>query len=145
MRYLIKERNFKRLGFSFEKLHAANYRAYRKVVDGFHILCWVKGKEIQVDGTHGFVNEVFNFFKANINSPYVQGREGNEAFMCLLINTKTGDIVHKKELKERFKPDWDALFDSKYYASGDYKETYLPIEAFRKVVECVEVISSVDE
>lgn len=49
LHYTIPESDFKKLGYTFTMLYAANYKAYYKEISALYtIWCFVKGKTIEV-------------------------------------------------------------------------------------------------
>ena len=65
--YKIKEKDFKNLGYKFEKVWANNYKAYTKYLDSvFYIICWVKNKEIQYSEWLGYTEKILNFYDNNL-------------------------------------------------------------------------------
>jgi hypothetical protein len=86
MKYTIKEREFKGLGYTFQKLYARDYKCYWKSFDGISIWCWVKGKEIQVSDWYEHTEMIINFLretKGKEDSPYFKfllNRDTKEVF-----------------------------------------------------------------
>jgi len=152
MKYTIKEREFKLIGFEFLKLYANNYKCYHKEINYFDIWCWVKGKDVEIDDWYGLTGTIVDFFNTNLDNPRVLKHHKADKFfktdchwMVFYIDRKTGEIFTKKEDVS------DSVLDQRAYErSGkkwydlvlrkEYREIFLEIDKFKPVAEAMERI-----
>lgn len=129
LRYTIKEKSLKDLGYTFQKLYARNYKTYRKEFKNNRtIWLWVKDKRLEVDDWFDHTGNILQFYKDHINSPEfnrINPTGKASEYAKIRLNTKTGEIIHfnYEEYYEVLMSNLD-IFD-------DYDKKY---EDFREIV-----------
>lgn len=84
LHYTIRERDFKGLGFLFQKMYSANYRAYQKKIGPYTIWCWVAGKTIEINDWGAYTSNILKFYKEN--------KHTNPDYWNIQLNRETGGV-----------------------------------------------------
>lgn len=88
--YSIPEKEFKKRGYTFQKLYAANYKTYRKTLEGYKIWIWVKDKMIEINDWHEHTSKVIDFYLKYRD--YTPEELTKSDYLKLQLNHKTGHI-----------------------------------------------------
>ena len=144
MKYNIAESKLKNLGYTFQKLYAANYKTYRKEINGYKLWLWSKNKQIEINDWYGHTEAILNFYKANINDPgfdiYSKLKESLRGYIVVQMNPKNG-FVQLRDQETYFKAlmshDWDE-WDEKY--DGWYNEIVLSRDGMNAIINEIKIL-----
>ena len=131
MKYKIKERDFKGLGYQFTKLYANNYKCYHKNFGAYNIWCFVKGKQIEVNDYYHQTEIVIDYFNKNKDN-HINKNAGNVRFY---LNRRTGQTKDYHT---------NPFFYTTKEFYKEWREIYLQISLFQKIVDEVNKITNGD-
>lgn len=114
MRYTVKEKVLKGMGYTFQLLFAGNYVSYRKKVgENLTIWLWKMGKTLEVNDWYGCTERVVNFYrmhrmhkpkdKTHLIYDEIHNEVYKDDYFVMYLNRETGRVTLFNFEREGFK------------------------------------------
>lgn len=139
MNWSIPAKQLKSLGYTFQKMYAADYKCYHKKLStksNITLWLWVAGKTIEVNDWHQFTGSVIEFYKANKD----QSDGVSDIGIKIQLNRETGyiQLYDYKSYYEVFESkSWDS-WKEKY---DDWQEIYLSHDGMKLLFKEIDILT----
>lgn len=143
----------KGMGYTFQKLYAADYKTYRKKIGDYTIWLWVKGRLIEVDDWHQHTNSIIEFYKNNLEKHISDNKDLPKPsdFMRLRIHEETSEVIFKdmqeyyqhlmdfgKKTSEKDKIKTIEDYETKY---ENYRNVVIYIPKFQTIINEIDLLT----
>lgn len=144
LHYTIKEGELKSMGYTFQKLYAANYITYRKKIGDYAIWLWSKGKTVEIDDWHQHTINILNFYKENLQS-YTESESKMpkpSEYMVLKIKEDDSTVIlkDKREYYDIIGKS-DAEQNAYFKKYENYREVVIYMPNFQAILDEIEILT----
>jgi len=153
LKFTIEVSKLKEMGYTFQKLYAANYKTYRKKIGDHTIWLWEKGRTLEINDWHQHTGNIIEFYKNNLEKHIFDNKDlpKPSPYMKLRVKEDTSEVIFKdmdeyyqslsdftkekdKEKQKKLIEDYETKYD-------DYRNVVLYIPSFQAILDEVKVLT----
>lgn len=146
LNFSINVKELKPRGYIFQKLYAADYKSYRKEIEGYTLWLWVKSKTIEINDWYSYTKNIIEFYKENFEQWAIENSKLPKPRFAMVLhaNHSTGEIKLKdfneyyKVLLSKNESDFD-LYHEKY---DHWREIVLIPKLFDVIIKEIDFLTN---
>jgi hypothetical protein len=144
LHYTINEGKLKSMGYTFQKLYAANYKSYRKEIGHTKVWLWSKGKTIEINDWHQHTANIIEFYKENLEAH--KERESlmpkPSDYMVLRVKEDDSSVIFKDKIEYyNVIGKSDAEQDAYFNKYENYREVVIYMPNFQDILDEIEILT----
>lgn len=144
--YKVSVQELRERGYTFQKLHARNYKCYWKEIHpGYTIWCWVSGKEVEIKDFYCMSKTVLDYFLKHKDNGSMWGKGvmfPDLKYLPARLNRETGEILTRDEILKIVKPKtYEEELNCEYHTNRDWQELVFHFDTWVMIADEIKFLT----